>query len=119
MRSRPARLIFGATALIASAAAGFFLIDSERQIAGMRKALRSFDLSAREATDALAEMRAAEAAYVGVGQGPAFWVAKVAATRDSAAGTIATLRQQAAASIEARAALDEAASTLVEFGQAD
>ncbi len=69
MRSRAARLGFGAAALIAIGAAGFFLFRSEQQIAVLKSTLRGFDVHARETTDAIGELRVAQQAYVAEGQG--------------------------------------------------
>ena len=118
MRSRVARLTCGAVAWIALGAAAFFIIQSEKQLAEVRAAVRAFDLRAREATDGLADLRASQQAYVAAGQGVAFWMPKVATTLDAATTTIASLRQIAESS-EARSALDEAWRTVAEFGAID
>jgi CHASE3 domain sensor protein len=118
MRSRVARFSVGAAAFAAIAAASFFVIHSEKQIADERAAVRAFDLHAREAADALADVRVGQQAYVAAGQGIAFWMPKVAATTDAAAKLIAELRRTAAGA-EARSALDEAATTVAEFGTVD
>src|SRR6059036_2650693 len=114
MRSRAARLIVGAVALVAFIAAGAFLVHSEKHLAAHRAIVRTFDLHAREAADALADLRAAQQAYVAAGQGVAFWMPKVTATADLAAKIVSGLRK-AATSLEARGALDEAANSLAEF----
>ena len=118
MRSRAARLTFGAVAWIAIVAAATFLFYSEKRIAGRRAAVRAFDVHAREAADQLADIRAGQQAYVAAGQGVAFWMPKVAATLAGATQTIAGLRQ-AALSPEAMSALDEAAGTVNEFNSVD
>jgi CHASE3 domain sensor protein len=118
MRFPAARLFVGATACIAIAAAAFFLFQSEKQIARERTAVRAFDLHAREAADALADLRAGQQAYVAAGQGVAFWMPKVAATSDTAATLITGLRRTATGA-EAKSALDEAAATVAEFGTVD
>ena len=118
MRSRAARFTFGAVAWIAFGAAAYFLSQSEKHIAQMQAALRAFDLHAREASDALADLRASQQAYVAAGQGVAFWTGKVATTVETAAATIAALGR-ATTSAGARAALDEASRTLAEFSAVD
>jgi hypothetical protein len=118
MRSRAARLTIGAVAWIAIGASGFFLYQTEMRIAAERAALRAFDLHAREASDALADVRAGQQAYVAAGQGVAFWMPKVASTLDSARKNIAEL-QQTARSAEARSALEQAASGAADFGSVD
>ncbi len=118
MRFPAARLFVGATACIAIAAAAFFLIQSEEQIARERTAVRAFDLHAREAADALADLRVGQQAYVAAGQGVAFWMPKVAAISDTAATLITGLRRTATGA-EAKSALDAAAATVAEFGTVD
>jgi hypothetical protein len=99
-------------------AAAFFLFTSEKQIATQHDRLRAFDLHAREASGALADLRAAQQAYVAAGQGIAFWMPKVAAIADTAAKTVTALRESAT-SRSARASLDDAASAIAEFGAVD
>lgn len=118
MQSRAARLTFSTIAWIALAAAAFFLIQSERQLTTRRLALRAFDLHAREAADALADARAAQQAYVAAGQDVAFWVPKVGALLQNAAGTLDTLRRSATDS-DAGNALLQAAAAITEFGNVD
>lgn len=118
MRSRAARLTIALLASIAIAAAAAFLYTSEKQIAASTVALRAFDLHAREATDALADLRAGQQAYVAAGQGVAFWMPKVASTTDAVTTAVRALRQSAASG-EARAALDQAANTIAEFADID
>lgn len=118
MRSRPARLTFSAVALIAIGAAAFFLVQSEKQISQHRTRLRAFDLQAREATDALVDVRAAQQAYVAAGQGVTFWMPKVASLIDGAARSVNNLRASAA-SAAARESLLQAAATITEFGNVD
>ena len=118
MRSRAVRLSCGLVAWIAIAAAAVFIVDSERQLAALRADGRAFDLHAREVTDALSDLRAAQQAYVAAGQGVAFWMPKVAQTSDVIGASIATLRA-AGTSFGARSAIDEAVATLAEFAEVD
>jgi hypothetical protein len=118
MRSRAARLAIGAAALVAIGAAAFFLFRSEQQTSAMKSTLRAFDVRAREATDALAELRVAQQAYVAEGQGVAFWMPKVTTLHEAVAATLAALRQGPVSS-GTRTALDEAAATVAEFGNID
>jgi hypothetical protein len=118
MRSRAAKLTLGAAAIILVGAAAVFTFSSEQQIIARQATLRTFDGEAREATDAFADLRVAQEAYVAAGQGIAFWVPKVAGTADAAAKSVASLRQLAA-SRTAQAALDDAAATITGFGAVD
>src|SRR5712675_981533 len=118
MRSRTVRLLVAEAAWIALAASAFLAIRSERQIATRSANLRAFDLRVREVSDGFANLRAAEQAYVAVGQGVTFWLPQITQTMDATAKTMAALRQSAT-SIGARSALDDAAASLTAFGEID
>jgi len=111
-------MIFGAATLVAVGAAAFFLFQTEQQIAAQRSTLRVFDVRAREATTALADLRVAQQAYVAEGQGVDFWMPKVASLQESLSSTLATLRQSSVTS-GASTALDGAVATVAEFGIID
>src|SRR5689334_11416370 len=76
MRSRSARLTCVAVAWIALGAAGYFAFTSHSQLTARAEAIRAVDQHAREAIDALSDLRAAQQAYVAGGQDVAFWVPK-------------------------------------------
>jgi hypothetical protein len=118
MRSRAARLTVGAVALIVFGAAAFFVVRSEQQIGQLRGHGRAFDQQVREVTGLLADLRAAQQAYVAAGQGSTFWMPKVAATSDDARKSVAALRETAT-SADARASLDQGATSLDEFSTVD
>jgi len=118
MRSRGARIAVGTAAFAAIAAASFFIVHTEKQLTDARAAMRAFDLHAREAADALADVRVGQHSYVAAGQGIAFWMPKVAATTDTASTLIAGLRQAAQSGL-AKASLDDAAETVKDFGIVD
>jgi hypothetical protein len=105
-------------AWIAIGAAAAFIISSEKQLAVLRADGRAFDLHAREVTDALSDLRAAQQAYVAAGQGVTFWMPKVAQTAEAVGASIATLRT-AGTSAGARSAIDEAVATLAVFAEVD
>ena len=111
-------MIFGAATLVAVGAAAFFLFQTEQQIARLKSTLRAFDVRAREATTALADLRVAQQAYVAEGQGVDFWMPKVASLHQSITGTLAALRQSPVSG-GASTALDEAVATVAEFGNID
>src|SRR3954469_17100360 len=117
MRSRALRLTFGAAALLAIGAAAFLLIRSERQIRLVAASVRALDQHAREATDALTDLRVAQQAYVAAGQGAPFWMAKVSSTTEAATATLAALRETGGAGTHA--ALDEATATTAAFPSID
>ncbi len=118
MRSRTGRLVIGSVAWIAIAAAAFFIIQSDKQLTEPRAAVRVFDLNARRTTDALADLRVAEEAYVAEGQGAAFWMTKVSTVSAAVVDAIGSLRQTSRSDV-ARASLDEAAAAVAEFGNID
>ena len=118
MRSRAARLALSAVSWIALGAAAFFLFQSEKQIVNRRTAIQAFDRQAREAGRTLAELRAAQQAYVAAGQGLEFWIPKVASLVSDASQAVDQLRASAESPI-ARASLMEAAATILEFGNVD
>jgi hypothetical protein len=111
-------MIFGAATLVAVGAAAFFLFQTEQQIARLKSTLRAFDVRAREATTALADLRVAQQAYVAEGQGVDFWMPKVASLHESITGTLSALRQSPLSG-EASTAVDEAVATVAEFGNID
>src|SRR4051794_19131731 len=118
MQSRSMRMLFAALSVIAAGALATFVISSERQITARRSALRAFDLQAREAADAFADVRSGQQAYVAAGQAVAVWVPKVDAALNKAA-TIVLALQQAATSPISRGTLDEAGTTLGQFSTVD
>jgi hypothetical protein len=95
MRSPAARLVFGAAAWIAFGAAAFFVLHSEQQLGSRRGAVRTFDVLAREASGALASLRAAQQAYVAPGQSLGVWMSKVDTLLESAASRLDELQHLA------------------------
>ncbi|HEV3141394.1 MAG TPA: hypothetical protein VGY57_12795, partial [Vicinamibacterales bacterium] len=104
--------------LAAFAAAAAFLVSSEKQIQSTAAAAAEFDWRAREAADALGDVRAAEQAYLVPGQGLPLWMHKVATTVDVARTAITTLRQSAGSG-PALSSLMEAEASLAEFDSVD
>jgi len=113
MRSAAFRATIGATAWIALGVAAVLLVRSEQQLSRLTASLRTFDLRAREATDALVEARVSQQAYVAAGQGIAFWMPKVTANIESAQTALGVLRESAGSA--AQTPLEEAAATTAEF----
>jgi hypothetical protein len=107
-----------AVAWIAIGAAGYFLFNTQQKISNGAASLRGVDQHAREAADALADLRVGQQAYVASGQGVAFWMPKVAGTADAAGAAIGALRK-AAASADAQASADQASAALAEFIEVD
>jgi hypothetical protein len=118
MRSRTTRLTFGAAALIAIGAAVFFLGRSETRLSTLAASVHAFDLRAREVADALAELRAAQQAYVAAGQGVDYWTTRVTESTGNIRNGVVALRQ-AARTGRGRLVLMEAEATLGDFEAAD
>jgi hypothetical protein len=118
MRSRAARVAVVLLTIVGFVSAAFVVGQLERQIQASHSALRAFDHDAREAADALADLRSAQQAYVAQGQGAAFWTAKASSILERVKSALGNL-QKAAATTDAKAALAEAEDTVEEFDQAD
>jgi hypothetical protein len=118
MRSRAARFTLGAIAWLAIGGAAAFVFYTERQVAAGRSAVRAFDHRAREASDAIAELRAGQQAYVAAGQGTDFWVPKVAGLIESITQTLSAIRTSAG-SAASKASIDDATGSITEFAAID
>jgi hypothetical protein len=118
MRSQAARLVFGAAAWLAIVAAAGVLVTLERRTTAARETFRAFDEAAQSATDTLADLRVGLQAYVATGQGVGFWMPKVGATMDAAAGDLTSLRR-AASTPDAIAAVDEASGAITDLRSID
>lgn len=118
MRSRAARWTLVLVAWIALGSAAFFIFHAQQRILADAAALRNADQRAREARDALDDLRAGQQAYVAAGQGVAFWMPKVSATVQDVTTALTELGQSAS-SAGARQALDEATASLSEFSEID
>jgi hypothetical protein len=105
-------------ALVAAGASAFAVFRAEQQIADLRSAGRVFDLRAREVSDALVDLRVAQAAYVASTEGSGFWMPQASSALDGAVATVELLRLSAT-NVDARTALDEIARTVVDFASAD
>jgi len=103
-------IVLGATA--------FFLFSSQQILNDRRAAVRSFELQARQTSEALGNLRAAQQAYVADGQGPDFWAPKVTTLLESTAAAAEHLRTSAA-SAAARGVLIEASSNIAQFANVD
>lgn len=118
MRSRAARMALVTVALIALGAAGYFVFALQNKITTDSVALNAADQYAREATDAIADLRVGQQAYVAPGQGVTFWMPKVGATVEAAVAAVAWMRESLT-SADARAAADQASAALTEFIEVD
>jgi hypothetical protein len=110
--------MFGAAAFLAIGAAMFFVARSEIHLSTLAASVRAFDLRARETADALADLRAAQQAYVAAGQGVDFWTGKVTEGAGKIKDAIVALRQSARTG-RGRVVLMEAEAALGDFDAAD
>ncbi|MEQ1907707.1 MAG: hypothetical protein ABMA15_02745 [Vicinamibacterales bacterium] len=118
MRSRTARLSLCALAWIALGVAAAYVLHTQSQIAERRASLRAFEVSARDAADALHDVQAGQHAYVAAGQDAREWMTKVTTylrTATSAVDTLkSTARSQAAAT-----SLQDATAAITEVNAID
>lgn len=94
-----------------SVTAGYYAFLTGQRIAEAQQAGRAFDAGAWGLRLSLAELRAAQQAYVAAGQDRDYWVADVAARIEELAVELATLSSMSTLPATA-AALDEAASLI-------
>ena len=103
---------------MALGAAAYFTVHTQQQVDQRRASLRLFESSARDAADALDDAQAGQQAYVGAGQDPKEWHAKVGAFLQTASTSIDTLRASAL-STAAGPALLEASTALTQLRSID
>ena len=118
MHSRPLRFLLVVACACGIAAAAVFNRSLEIPLTARHAALRDFDWRAREAADALAELRAAQQVYLAFGQGPDFWMAKVDAIGQRVSEALAAL-QASATNETSKSALDQAVAASTEFSNVD
>jgi GAF domain-containing protein len=118
MTKLPVRLTLLFASVAAIGYAAFVTWSSEQHIRLTDNSSRQFDAAARAASVGVAELRAAQEAYVAVGQGEDFWFARVSAIVKDLNDKLSTLKSQATAP-EAVTALDDAAGALQDFDRMD
>ena len=118
MSRLPVRLTLLLACVAAIGYAAFLLWSSEAHIRLSDTSARQFATGSRAASLNVAELRAAQQAYVAVGQGPDFWFARVAAIVKELNARLAGLKTLAATP-EAITAVDEAVGALQDFEQMD
>lgn len=109
-------LVFACVAAIGYAA--FLLWSSEAHNRRTDSSSREFQSVSRATSLGVAELRAAQQAYVAAGQGQDFWFARVSAIVKDLNDKLAALKPLAATP-EAITALDDAAGALQDFEQMD
>lgn len=112
------RLVLVFTGLAAIAAAGPLLWSSELDARTATDSLRLGEDAGRHLLAGVADLRAAQQAYVAVGQGDDFWLARVSALEKDLDDVLAVFKRHLA-SAEAIAAADEAIATMQDFETVD
>lgn len=118
MNRRGPRIAVVALVVLAFGVAAWRLWETDRQRAASEAAFHAFETGARAAVVALADLRAAQQAYVAAGQGSEYWTSRAASLYAAAGTKIGEIRRHAA-SREAAAALDGAVDLLDAFGTTD
>jgi hypothetical protein len=118
MSRLPVRLTLVLACVAAIGYAAFLLWSSESHFRRIDASARQFEAVSRATSLSVAELRAAQQAYVAAGQGPDFWFARVSAIVKDLREKLSTLKPLATTP-EAIAALDEAAGALQDFDQMD
>jgi CHASE3 domain sensor protein len=118
LTTRAARLTLLVLFIITLGVTAYLFSMSERRADAESAQARAFDASARGASRALLDVRAAQRAYVAAGQSGDYWAAKVLEGLDRVRKSTAALRAEAV-SPDAQTSLDAAIAMLVDFGKLD
>src|SRR5258708_6209804 len=118
MTTLPIRLTLLFACVAAVGYASFLTWSSGQHIRLTDNPSRQFDAAARATSSGVAELRAAQEAYVAVGQGEDFWFARVSAIGKDLNGKLSTLKSLATGP-ETLTAVDEATGALQDFNQMD
>src|SRR5258708_40269056 len=118
MTKLPVRLTLLFACAAAVGYASFLTWSSEQHLRLTDHPSRQFDAAGRATSVGVAELRAAQEAYVAVGQGEDFWFARVSAIVKALNGKLSTLKSLATAPATLTA-VDEAAGALQDFEQMD
>jgi hypothetical protein len=118
MTKRSVRLTLFLACVGAIGYAAFLTWSSEQHVRATRSSSTQFDITARAVSAGIAELRAAQQAYVAVGQGEEFWFARVSATLKDLGDKLNSLKSVATAP-EAVTAVDDASGALQDFEQMD
>ncbi len=118
MSRRGARLTVAVLFALSVGAAAWQYLRAERALASHHSQLAAFERDARAAGVSIADTRAAQQAYVAIGQGTDYWTTRVSASLDSLRVRLTALRQQAQ-SPEAGARIDAALVALDDFARMD
>ena len=118
MKKRAVRAALLVVFLAAMATTAYLFWKADRQALSDAATAEAFDATASDALGQVADLRAAQQAYVAAGQGPDFWFARTSAYSNDLKARLASLRSQASTPA-AVSALDDAAGVLQDFEQMD
>ncbi len=118
MTKLPVRLTLLLVCVAAIGYSAFLTWSSEQHARLSGTSSRQFDTAARALAVGMADLRAAEQAYVAAGQGEDFWITRVSAMVTDLHGRLSTLRSLATAT-DAVVAIDDASGALQDFEQMD
>lgn len=118
MSRRAARLAVAVLFALACGAAAWQYLRVERALTSETVTAASFDRDARALSTSIADLRAAQQAYVAAGQGTDYWTARVGALVGSLRSRVASLRDHAV-SAEAATRLDDARTAIDDFARMD
>src|SRR5436305_314083 len=104
--------------LAAMSAAAFLTWSSESRVRAAAAARHAAEDAGQRALADIADLRAAQQAYVAVGQGDSFWFARVSALAGDLDEVLSAFKGHLR-SAEALAAADDAAATVQNFKQVD
>jgi len=103
MRTRRLRVVLLFSVLVLQAVGVYRMIQTGRGVEQVDRRSRDFDLRVRQALVTLAELSAAQQAYVAAGQGVDFWTGRVSTLLRTLEQDLAALRRDAQSSDSARA----------------
>ena len=103
MRTRRLRVVLLFSVLVLQAVAVYRLIQTDRGVEQVDRRSRDFDLRVRQALVTLAELSAAQQAYVAAGQGVDFWTGRVSTLLRTLEQDLSALRRDAQSSDSAQA----------------
>ncbi len=118
MSDRAVRVGLVALFVVTLCGAGYELFLTEQRIGHERSAERDFDETAWVATVSIADLRAAQQAYVAAGQDVTYWTAKASSHLETVTTKLARLRQLSTAP-PAQSALTTAAELLDQLSRID
>jgi len=97
MRNRGLRALLLFSVLLLQAVGVYRMLQTDRGVEQVDRRSRAFDLRVRQALVTLAELSAAQQAYVAAGQGVDFWIGRVASLTQALEQDLAALRRDAQA----------------------